>query len=178
MWPLGQAVKTPPFHGGNRGSIPLGVTILRSHSSAGRAPALQAGGHRFDPCCDHHKTFNGSVAQLVRVPACHAGGRGFEPLLSRQFWPLGQAVKTPPFHGGNRGSIPLGVTILRSHSSAGRAPALQAGGHRFDPCCDHHKTFNGSVAQLVRVPACHAGGRGFEPLLSRHMLVWLNWQSS
>ena len=24
--PLGQAVKTPPFHGGNRGSIPLGVT--------------------------------------------------------------------------------------------------------------------------------------------------------
>ena len=22
----GQAVKTPPFHGGNRGSIPLGVT--------------------------------------------------------------------------------------------------------------------------------------------------------
>ena len=26
VWPLGQAVKTPPFHGGNRGSIPLGVT--------------------------------------------------------------------------------------------------------------------------------------------------------
>ena len=27
IWLLGQAVKTPPFHGGNRGSIPLGVTI-------------------------------------------------------------------------------------------------------------------------------------------------------
>ena len=26
-WLLGQEVKTPPFHGGNRGSIPLGVTI-------------------------------------------------------------------------------------------------------------------------------------------------------
>ena len=25
-----------------------------SHSSAGRASALQAGGHRFDPYCDHH----------------------------------------------------------------------------------------------------------------------------
>ena len=25
-WPRGQAVKTSPFHGGNRGSIPLGVT--------------------------------------------------------------------------------------------------------------------------------------------------------
>ena len=56
--PLGQAVKTPPFHGGNRVSIPLGVTIfflLRwEHSSAGRASALQAEGHRFDPCCSHH----------------------------------------------------------------------------------------------------------------------------
>ena len=28
IWPLGQAVKTPPFHGGIRGSSPLGVTIL------------------------------------------------------------------------------------------------------------------------------------------------------
>ena len=28
FWLLGQAVKTPPFHGGNRGSIPLGVTIF------------------------------------------------------------------------------------------------------------------------------------------------------
>ncbi len=26
----GQAVKTPPFHGGNRGSNPLGVIALRS----------------------------------------------------------------------------------------------------------------------------------------------------
>ncbi len=54
MWPLGQAVKTPPFHGGNRGSIPLGVTIF------------------------------GPVVQLVRTPACHAGGRGFESLPDRQ----------------------------------------------------------------------------------------------
>ncbi len=26
--PLGQAVKTPPFHGGNTGSNPVGVTIF------------------------------------------------------------------------------------------------------------------------------------------------------
>ncbi len=26
--PIGQAVKTPPFHGGNRGSIPLWVTNI------------------------------------------------------------------------------------------------------------------------------------------------------
>ena len=28
LWPRGQEVKTPPFHGDNRGSIPLGVTIF------------------------------------------------------------------------------------------------------------------------------------------------------
>ena len=28
IWPVGQAVKTPPFHGGIRGSIPLRVTKL------------------------------------------------------------------------------------------------------------------------------------------------------
>ena len=33
--PLGQAVKTPPFHGGNRGSIPLGVTIHGSLAQLG-----------------------------------------------------------------------------------------------------------------------------------------------
>src|SRR5699024_1819800 len=27
IWPLGQAVKTSPFHGGNTGSSPVGVTI-------------------------------------------------------------------------------------------------------------------------------------------------------
>ncbi|CCQ94369.1 hypothetical protein CULT_1840002 [[Clostridium] ultunense Esp] len=34
------------------GSSP--ATPARAHSSVGRAPALQAGGHRFKPCCAHH----------------------------------------------------------------------------------------------------------------------------
>ena len=29
IWLLGQAVKTSPFHGGNTGSIPVGVTEVR-----------------------------------------------------------------------------------------------------------------------------------------------------
>ncbi len=53
IWPVGQAVKTPPFHGGIRGSIPLPVTI-RALSSAGRASALQAECRRFDPVSAHH----------------------------------------------------------------------------------------------------------------------------
>ncbi|SHD77713.1 protein of unknown function [[Clostridium] ultunense Esp] len=28
IWPYGQAVKTPPFHGGNPGSSPGRVTIM------------------------------------------------------------------------------------------------------------------------------------------------------
>ena len=52
-WPHGRAVKTPPFHGGNRGSNPLGVTI-RAFSSVGRASALQAEGRRFEPVNAHH----------------------------------------------------------------------------------------------------------------------------
>ena len=65
------------------------------HSSAGRAPALQAGGHRFDPCCPYQ--ICGPVVQLVRMPACHAGGRRFEPVPGRQFTRYGgcrQVVKT------------------------------------------------------------------------------------
>ena len=51
-WPVGQVVKTPPFHGGNTGSSPVRVTTWR-HSSAGRALASHARGHRFEFCCLH-----------------------------------------------------------------------------------------------------------------------------
>ena len=56
--PGGQAVKTPPFHGGNTGSSPVRVTtffqpFIWRHSSAGRASASHAEGHRFEFCCLH-----------------------------------------------------------------------------------------------------------------------------
>ena len=71
-WPVGQAVKTPPFHGGNTGSNPVGVIIWRI-SSAGRASALQAEGRRFDPVILHHYNFKllAGVAQLVEQLTCN-----------------------------------------------------------------------------------------------------------
>lgn len=41
--------------------------IARGYSSAGRAPALQAGGRRFDPDYLHHLSSYGPVAQLARA---------------------------------------------------------------------------------------------------------------
>ena len=55
--PLGQAVKTSPFHGGNTGSIPVGVI-----------------GHRVQKRCD-----SGVVGN---ARPCQGRDRGFEPRLS------------------------------------------------------------------------------------------------
>ncbi len=57
----------------------------------------------------------------------------------------------------------------REHSSAGRASALQAEGHRFEPCCSHQY---GPVVQLVRTLACHARGQGFESPSGRHLISY------
>ena len=46
---------------------PRGVFVsIWGYSSVGRAPALQAGGQRFDPAYLHQY---GLIAQLVRAPA-------------------------------------------------------------------------------------------------------------
>ena len=54
------------------------------------------------------------------------------------------------------------------HSSVGRASALQAEGHRFEPYCFHQL---GPVVQLVRTLACHARGQGFESPSGRHLCL-------
>ena len=131
------------------------------HSSAGRAAALQAEGHRFEPYCSHHY---GLVVQLVRTLACHARGRRFDPDPGRQFASVAQSVEQGTENPRVVGSIPTGGTIfadlahlverhlakvevassslvgrsiMGKFSSAGRASALQAEGQRFEPVNFH-----------------------------------------
>ena len=83
------------------------------HSSAGRASALQAEGHRFEPYCSHH---NGPVVQLVRTLACHARGRGFDPHPDRHFSnaSVAQSVEQGTENPRVIGSIPIGGTTESS----------------------------------------------------------------
>ena len=76
------------------------------------------------------------MAQLVRAPPCHGGGRGFESLPGRLSWDL---------------------------SSAGRASALQAEGHRFEPCRSH--LFFADVAQLAEQLICNQQVIGSSPII-------------
>ena len=52
---------------GTEENVPWNGETLRGVSSAGRAPALQAGGHRFDPGTLHQKKSYGPIAQLARA---------------------------------------------------------------------------------------------------------------
>ena len=107
-------------------------------SSAGRASALQAEGHRFEPCSSHQY---GPVVQLVRTLACHARGRGFEPHPGRHLSSISfasayafvaQLVEQRTENPRVVGSIPTEGTIC-AFSSSGRAPPCQGGGSEFEP---------------------------------------------
>ena len=75
------------------------------------------------------------MAQLVRAPPCHGGGRGFESHSGRYInWDL---------------------------SSAGRASALQAEGHRFESYRSHFA----DVAQLAEQLICNQQVIGSSPII-------------
>ena len=59
------------------------------------------------------------------------------------------------------------VCVTWEHSSAGRASALQAGGHRFEPCCSHHAY--AGVAQLVERRLAKAKAAGSSPVSRSNM---------
>ena len=97
----------------------------------------------------------GPVAQLVRAPPCHGGGQGFEPLSGRLL---------------NNFQLQLNIWGL---SSAGRASALQAEGHRFEPYRPH---LNGWIPEWPKGTDCKSaatcfGGSNPPPSISRKALA-------
>ena len=91
------------------------------------------------------------MAQLVRAPPCHGGGRGFESRLGRFKWDL---------------------------SSAGRASALQAEGHRFEPCRSHFSCSYkcsaryADVAQLAEQLICNQQVIGSSPIIGFYTISY------
>ena len=80
------------------------------------------------------------MAQLVRAPPCHGGGRRFESDLGRRF---------------NR----IENYFAWGLSSAGRASALQAEGHRFEPCRPH--SYYGWVPEWPKGADCKSVSDAF-----------------
>ena len=92
------------------------------------------------------------MAQLVRAPPCHGGGQGFEPPLGRYT----RAFKR----------FEWCVMCKWDLSSAGRASALQAEGHRFEPYRSHFFLITyADVAQLAEQLICNQQVIGSSPII-------------
>ena len=77
--PVGQAVKTSPFHGGNGSSILPRVT----NPSIRNFYAAEIGCTTIGWVQKYVMVQLGPVVQLVSTSACHAEGHGFEPRPGR-----------------------------------------------------------------------------------------------
>ena len=128
----GQAVKTPPFHGGNRGSIPLGVTI-KLHALEN---AVFAQKRRFQGRVFVWKKWK--RGRFLCQKLCQFGGRSalsFLPTFSRSLcgaelkWSIPSAVlaarrraKTPKRAAQNLALTPLARSLkkLRAYYTAWR----------------------------------------------------------
>ena len=93
----------------------------------------------YNTICDYS-----SIAQLVEQSAVNRSVVGSSPTRGAIFGPLVKRLRHRPFTAitGVRFShgSPLNI-LFRAISSAGRAPALQAGCRRFDPVIAHHMIF-------------------------------------
>ena len=117
------------------------------------------------------------MAQLVRAPPCHGGGRRFDPDPGRFIYANSEPQPNEKY------SCAVSVAIARQNSrsvfylvlncftadseficvwdlsSAGRASALQAEGHRFEPCRSH-------IFLYARASACAFFYANSEPQLN------------
>ena len=98
------------------------------------------------------------MAQLVRAPPCHGGGRGFESHSGR----LQETL-----------SVDCLIKLSWDHSSAGRASALQAEGHRFEPYWSHFVIIvchDSQVLESRNVTRCFASMHTTPSELARFIL--------
>ena len=99
------------------------------------------------------------MAQLVRAPPCHGGGRGFEPHPGRCY------------HFPDDNLLETAYNYIWGLSSAGRASALQAEGHRFEPCRPHQFCRLGSMAEQL---ICNQQVVGSTPTVGSLLTMYLD----
>jgi hypothetical protein len=94
------------------------------HSSAGRAPALQAGGHRFDPDCLHHRRLlrkrRGCRLAVVKTGMLSHGDNRLssnDESLSQLLGPIGRDSDGCATLGLYRGMFEFGVNMRLGNAS-------------------------------------------------------------
>ena len=111
-------------------------------SSAGRAPALQAGGHRFDPDRLHHRRLLGKrrslakywfVSRMIEFGLITCLGKASRVVCSCRIMPLGLA----------RGCCPVGWRCSLLHCESGSGASLGA--------CDRNQSVWAGRDPVVRL---------------------------
>ena len=120
-----------------------------------------------------HRPF--TAVTRVRIPV----GSPLYFFVAEQLSWLEHAVHTRSVRGSN----PFSATIfllgcIWAHSSVGRASALQAGGHRFEPYCAHQIRPGSSVGQNASLSRQRSWVRVPSRSPINFLLVQLNWQSN
>ena len=124
---------------------------LWAHSSAGRAPALQAGGHRFEPYWSHHLWLGSSVGQnaslsrwrsRVRVPSESPS------LFSKRYFICwhGSTVEQLICNQQVVGSIPIASSRLCGCGEIGRRTRLRI-----------QRLVRGGSSPSIRTISCGSG---------------------
>ena len=116
-------------------ALPRGVLARRSRDCEGKSLPIQSGPLRLRPSGESTSP--------------KGGGKGERrPLSSVKQKRFLKTCKFTLTNGAGFGIIHLAsgeyLGQTWEHSSAGRAHALQAWGHRFEPCCSHHTIWRGS----------------------------------
>ena len=131
FWPVGQAVKTPPFHGGIPGSIPgrvttygrlaqlgerlpykqdVGSSILSSSTTCGNSSAVE---HRLAKAGVASsnlvsRSIHSSIAQSVEQSAVNRSVVGSSPTRGANIGPLVKRLRHRPFTAVSRVRFPDG----------------------------------------------------------------------